>query len=86
MSDMTVRRTFRIDESLDTRLEDYTKSANVSASDVIRNALEAYLESRTQKAEETIADRLERTGLLGRFPTDVPDLSTNPKHMEGFGE
>ncbi|MEZ5364398.1 MAG: ribbon-helix-helix domain-containing protein [Bryobacterales bacterium] len=83
---MTVRRTVRLDEKLDSRLEDYTKSANIQVSEVIRRALEEFLASHAARSGETIADRLERTGLLGRFPTDVSDLSTNPKHLEGFGE
>jgi hypothetical protein len=57
----------------------------VRASDVIREALEEYLDAHAREGE-TIADQLRRTGLLGRFKTGVPDLATNPKHMEGFGE
>jgi hypothetical protein len=39
-------------------------------------------------AEETVFDRLERAGLIGclKGTSGTPtDLSTNPKHMEGFG-
>jgi hypothetical protein len=39
-------------------------------------------------AEETVFDRLERAGLIGCLkgtPGTPTDLSTNPKHMEGFG-
>ena len=36
-------------------------------------------------AERTLYDALNQRGLIGTF--DGPgDLSTNPKHMEGFGE
>jgi hypothetical protein len=38
--------------------------------------------------EETAFDRLERAGLIGclkGMPGTPTDLSTNPKHMEGFG-
>ncbi len=38
--------------------------------------------------EETVFDRLERTGLIGclKGVAGTPtDLSTNPKHIEGFG-
>lgn len=38
--------------------------------------------------EETAFDRLERAGLIGCLvgtPGAPTDLSTNPKHMEGFG-
>ena len=39
-------------------------------------------------AEESVFDRLERSGLIGCLkgtPGTPTDLSTNPKHMEGFG-
>ena len=39
-------------------------------------------------SEETAFDRLERAGLIGclkGMPGTPTDLSTNPKHMEGFG-
>jgi hypothetical protein len=38
--------------------------------------------------EETAFDRLEKAGLIGCLkgtPGTSTDLSTNPKHMEGFG-
>jgi hypothetical protein len=43
---------------------------------------------RTAFAEESAFDRLERAGLIGclkGMPGTPTDLSTNPKHMEGFG-
>jgi hypothetical protein len=43
---------------------------------------------RATPAEETAFDRLERAGLIGclkGMPGTPTDLSTNPKHMEGFG-
>jgi hypothetical protein len=39
-------------------------------------------------AEETVFDRLEKVGLIGclkGMPGTPTDLSTNPEHMEGFG-
>jgi hypothetical protein len=41
-----------------------------------------------QPIEETVFDVLERSGLIGCLegsPGGPTDLSTNPKHMEGFG-
>jgi len=46
-----VRRTFRLDAEVDQRLEKYIESTNLSRSEVIRKALEAYLESRANKGE-----------------------------------
>lgn len=34
---------------------------------------------------ETVKDRLEALGILGSSEGGPPDLSTNPKYMEGFG-
>ena len=42
----------------------------------------------TKAAEETVFDLLDRAGLIGCLkggPHTPTDLSTNPKHMEGFG-
>jgi hypothetical protein len=36
--------------------------------------------------EETLFDRLTRKNLIGTIEGGPRDLSTNPKHMEGFGE
>jgi hypothetical protein len=35
---------------------------------------------------ESLLDRLSRAGLLGCLTGGPADLSTNPDHMEGFGE
>jgi hypothetical protein len=35
---------------------------------------------------ESLTQRLARKGLLGCLSGGPPDLSTNPIHMEGFGE
>jgi hypothetical protein len=57
-------------------------------SEVLQMALASF-EQKTGAANgtpaETIRDAMVRLGLLGCV-TDAPaDLSTNPKHMEGFG-
>jgi len=35
---------------------------------------------------ESLCDKLARKGLIGCLSGGPPDLSTNPKYMEGFGE
>lgn len=35
---------------------------------------------------ETAREVAERLGLVGAFTSGVSDLSTNPKHMTGFGQ
>lgn len=37
-------------------------------------------------SDETVYDVLKREGLIGCIKGGPPDLSTNPKYMEGFGE
>jgi hypothetical protein len=55
---------------------------------VLDEALASFQRAASTKpnGHETVYDALVRTRLLGCIG-DVPsDLSTNPKHMEGFGE
>ena len=40
----------------------------------------------TSQSEDTLFDRLSQSGLLGCLSGGPTDLSTNPDHMEGFGE
>jgi hypothetical protein len=35
---------------------------------------------------ESLFDKLNKKGLIGCLSGGPPDLSTNPKYMEGFGE
>ena len=59
------------------------KTSASSQSEVIRSALAAYLYSDAQPTTASCADRAQRwTGMM-QGPTD---LSTNPKHLDGFGE
>jgi Arc/MetJ-type ribon-helix-helix transcriptional regulator len=55
---------------------------SVSQSDVIRAALAAYFAS-GQAHPESAAVQASRWAGLGKGPAD---LSTNPKHMQGFGQ
>ena len=58
--------------------------------DVLQRALHAYTESvpQPEAEEETESwyDRLLHHGQIGSVPGGPADLSTNPVHMEGFGE
>lgn len=42
--------------------------------------------SAESNGEKSFADSLEETGLLGCIKEAPADLSTNPSHMEGFGQ
>jgi hypothetical protein len=50
--------------------------------------LRAGAKQAVRHAEETVFDVMEQAGLIGCLkgrPHTPTDLSTNPKHMEGFG-
>jgi hypothetical protein len=57
----------------------------------LRRALDAELDrngTRSAAGEETAFDVLNRAGLIGCIegsPRTPTDLSTNPRHLEGFG-
>lgn len=57
--------------------------------EVLSDALQSYRPSTDNggagTGEESLLDGLTRRGLIGIVKSGPPDLSTNPKHMEGFG-
>ena len=64
-------------------LAERAKTSASSQSEIIRSALAAYLQTGAQPATASCADRAQRwTGLM----QGPKDLSTNPKHLDGFGE
>ena len=59
------------------------KTSATSQSEIIRTALAAYLQRDAQPSTTSCADRAQRwTGSM----QGPADLSTNPKHLDGFGE
>ena len=59
------------------------KTSAASQSDIIRTALAAYLQGDVKAPLASCADRAQRwTGIM----QGPADLSTNPKHLDGFGE
>jgi predicted DNA-binding protein len=92
MSDMASDRiTIRIPETLGQRLRHRSRMRGQPESALVREALETYL---GQSAEARPAYELaEEAGLIGcigrkgRGPkAPAKDLSTNPRHLEGFGK
>ena len=79
----TARITIRIEEETQERLETLAEAAGKSQSEVVRLALEDYLDRNEQV--ETCYDVFKKAGLIGCYKGGPPDLSTNPKYMEGFG-
>jgi predicted transcriptional regulator len=86
MSDImsSQRITIRISESLVKRLKQQAGIKRRSESAVVREALENYLGE--TPASRSAYDMAQEAGLIGCV-RDVPsDLSTNRKHLQGFGE
>jgi metal-responsive CopG/Arc/MetJ family transcriptional regulator len=73
----------RVDQRLKQQLEAEAKEKGVSPSHIVRQALEEHLQRR--KPRETCLDIAMRLGIIGSAKGLPRDLSTNPKHMEGFG-
>jgi Ribbon-helix-helix protein, copG family len=74
----------RVDGRLKRRLESMARAKGISLSALVRRILEErYLEPGPRESCYDLALRL---GLLGSAKGPPTDLSTNPDHMEGFGE
>jgi predicted DNA-binding protein len=85
MSDMSSHRiTIRIPETLGQRLSRRSRVKGQTESELVREALENYL---GQSKEERSAYELARdAGLIGSVKRAPRDLSTNPRHLDGFGK
>ena len=77
------RITIRVDDSLHERLEAAAEAAGKTESQLMREALEDYLDR--QSAGPTAYDLFKQAGVIGSVSGGPKDLSTNPKHLEGFG-
>jgi metal-responsive CopG/Arc/MetJ family transcriptional regulator len=73
----------RVDERLKQELEAEARDKGVRPSDIVREALEEHMRRRTPR--ESCLDIARRIGILGIYKDAPSDLSTNPRHMEGFG-
>ncbi len=78
------RITVRLDEKLKRELEAEAREKGVSPSDVVRQVLERHAKERTPRPNAYVL--AQQLGILGVAKGLPSDLSTNPKHMEGFGE
>ena len=83
MSDMASSRlTVRIPEALTTRLRAHSRSSGATESRLVREALERYLSHSARSAY----DLAKEAGILGIVRNLPKDLSTNPRHFDGFGQ
>jgi predicted DNA-binding protein len=85
MSDMSTQRiTIRVPSALRDRLRSRSRSNGQTPSEIIRAALENYLDHGTRR--KSAYDLAKEAGIIGCATGGPDDLSTNPRHMEGFGK
>lgn len=80
MSDRRI--SVRLSARLHKDLKKLVRERGTSESEVVRKALEEYLQKRSKRP--SAHDLAKEVGWIGCI-TAPPDLSTNPKYMEGFG-
>jgi hypothetical protein len=73
----------RVEPQLKQELEAEAREKGLRPSDIVRQVLEEHMRARTPRPN--CRDLAERLGLIGSAKGLPADLSTNPKHMEGFG-
>ena len=77
------RISVRLDKATERKLKDEVQATGKNLSELVHEALAAYLQNRSQP--ETCLDLARRHGLVGRAKRLPSDLSTNRKYFEGFG-
>lgn len=70
----------KLPRTLSAKVSRLAKRRNVSRTEVVRDALEAYTAADRSSAGGAVSDL---KGCLRGLPRD---LSTNPKHLKGYGE
>jgi predicted DNA-binding protein len=84
----SARITIRIPETLGQRLRQRSRIKGQPESELVREALETYLGQPTDaRPAYELAQEAGLIGCIGRGPkSPSKDLSTNPRHFEGFGK
>lgn len=76
--------TVKIPSRLERELAALSEREHVSRSEIVRQAIQQYLQARTQAGG--LPSALDQAGeLVGCFAGGPADLSSNPAHLEGFG-
>jgi metal-responsive CopG/Arc/MetJ family transcriptional regulator len=78
------RITVRVPGTLGARLRDRSRAKGQSPSELVRVALENYLGAADD--DRSAYELAEAAGLIGCARGLPKDLSTNPRHLEGFGK
>jgi Arc/MetJ-type ribon-helix-helix transcriptional regulator len=76
----------KLPAGLHAKLDRAAKQRKQSKSDVVRTALEHFLNGKPPAKSRRVLSALELAGDLVGCAEGPGDLSTNPKYMEGFGE
>ena len=74
----------RIEPDLKQQLEAVALEEGITPSEVVRKALKAHLGTRPKP--KNALELAQELGVVGIFAGLPSDLTTNPKHMDGFGE
>lgn len=75
--------TLKLPNALAARLVKASQRARRTKSDMVREAIEIYLDGKPEPKRDSFLDRA--GDLLGCIDSGITDLGHNPKHMEGFG-
>lgn len=76
--------TIKIQPELDRHIARLSAEAHLSKSELVRRAITAYIHQKAASAPAVSA--LDRAGdLVGCFNDGPADLSSNPRHLDGFG-
>jgi predicted DNA-binding protein len=85
MSDMhSTRISIRLPRSLTERLRVRSRAAGTTESELVREALEGYL--RHPAEVRSAYDLAIEAGIIGVAEKAPKDLSTNRRHLKGFGK
>jgi hypothetical protein len=78
--------TVEMDEQLQAKLAQLAETRGETESAIARAAIERYVESnRPAVPGETCLDIARRLGIVGMIKDGPPDMSSNPKYLEGMG-
>jgi len=78
------RISVRVPRGIAQRLKERSSVTGTRESDVVREALEKYLSSDSEK--QTAYDLARKAGLIGCIRGAPKDLSTNKRYFKGFGK
>ena len=89
----SIPKDIELDEEERTLLADAAKRTGKPWRLLLREAIARFIKAETEPAQrpqnashENLLQKIERLGAVGMISGGPPDLSTNRKYMEGFGQ